>query len=77
MVCGMIFTLVPGAALAGTTVVTQKIELKSSVVPALPASTEGGLVGKAGKTLLAAAVPLTLRADGEVSICRNVDGLIR
>lgn len=68
-ICQIILTLAPGAALAETTTgVAQKIELKSSVVSALPTSTEGGLIGKAGKHLLAAAVPPTLRADGALAI---------
>ena len=69
MVCGMIFAAYPGAALAAKPAeASQRIELKSAVAPGLPASLQGGLVGKLGNSLVAAAAPNTPRGDGALVI---------
>jgi SSS family transporter len=65
----MIFTAFPGAALAAKPAeASQRIELKSAVAPGLPASLQGGLVGKIGSSLVAAAAPKTPQGDGALVI---------
>ncbi|NQX01396.1 sodium/solute symporter [bacterium] len=65
----MICTLLPIPAIAAKPgAVAQKIELKSGGLPGLPGFSQGGLVGKLGNFLIAAAAPQTPRSDGTLSI---------
>ncbi len=68
-VSGVISTLLTGFILADeAAIIAQKIELKSVNAPGLPALLPGGLVGKVGNTLLAAAGSTTGQGDGSLSI---------
>lgn len=65
----LLFIILPGVSFAGKSPeVAQKIELKSGVFPGLPASPQGGLLGKAKNDLLAAAASNAPRSDGALAI---------
>ncbi|MEY3897475.1 MAG: hypothetical protein RLZZ214_2996 [Verrucomicrobiota bacterium] len=69
LVCGMICALLTTFVLAEKpTGVAQKIELKSGGLPGLPGSLNGGLVGKLGSTLIAAAASRAPRGDGALAL---------
>lgn len=69
MVYGMLAAFCPGVAIAAKPAeVAQRIELKSGLVAGLPASLQGGLVGKLGNSLVAAAAPKAPQGDGALAI---------
>ncbi len=69
LVCCLFCTTLPGRSFAAESPeVAQKIELKSGVLPGLPASPQGGWLGKSKNTVLAAATPNAARPDGALSV---------
>ena len=69
LACSLFCTVLPGVSFAGKSPeVAQKIELKSGVLPGLPSSPQGGLLGKAKNAVLAAAASDAPRADGALAV---------
>jgi SSS family transporter len=69
LACSLFYTVLLGVSFAeGLPEVAQKIELKSGVLPGLPGSLKGGLLGKAKNAVLAAAASDAPRTDGALVV---------
>lgn len=65
----LLAAIVPRASLGGELpTLGQKIELRSGLLSGVPASLQGGLIGKAKNAVLAAAAPNATRSDGALAV---------